>query len=47
MVSVAGDVFEIAHPCQSKETRRVMRELHLYWISLPYRTSVGFAESES
>ncbi len=24
-----------AHPCKSKETRRVMRELHLHWISLP------------
>jgi hypothetical protein len=24
-----------AHPCKSHETRRVMRELHLHWISLP------------
>ncbi len=24
-----------AHPCKSKDTRRVMRELHLHWISLP------------
>lgn len=24
-----------AHPCKSRETRRVMRELHLRWISLP------------
>jgi transposase len=24
-----------AHPCKSKVTRQVMRELHLYWISLP------------
>ena len=24
-----------AHPCKSKVTRRVMRELHLHWISLP------------
>ena len=24
-----------AHPCKSRETRRVMRELHLHWISLP------------
>ncbi len=24
-----------AHPCKSKTTRRVMRELHLHWISLP------------
>ncbi len=24
-----------AHPRKSKETRRVMRELHLHWISLP------------
>jgi len=24
-----------AHPCKSRETRRVMRELDLHWISLP------------
>ena len=24
-----------AHPCKSHETRRVMRELQLHWISLP------------
>jgi transposase len=24
-----------AHPCKSRETRRVMRELGLHWISLP------------
>ncbi len=24
-----------AHPRKSKQTRRVMRELHLHWISLP------------
>jgi len=26
---------ERAHPCKSRITRRVMRELKLYWISLP------------
>jgi hypothetical protein len=24
-----------AHPCKSRHTRRVMRALHLHWISLP------------
>ncbi len=24
-----------AHPCKARETRLVMRELHLHWISLP------------
>ncbi len=24
-----------AHPCKSQRTRRVMRALHLHWISLP------------
>ena len=24
-----------AHPCKSRETKRVMRQLHLHWVSLP------------
>ena len=36
-----------AHPCKSRQTRRVMRELGLHWISLPKAASVTIRSKHS